>query len=66
VAAVRERLPEAERPVLDLILSGERKNHVYAEAYGVAHLPPEERDRVVNRLKDKIKHQLKRAGGGRG
>jgi hypothetical protein len=60
--SVREGLTEPEARVLELMLRGERKMDVFAEAYGVADRPREERRRVVKQVKDRLKKRLERAG----
>jgi hypothetical protein len=63
-AAVWAALSEVERRALELLLQGERRNEVFAQECGLAHLPKAERDREVKRLKDRVKARVKRAGGG--
>jgi RNA polymerase sigma-70 factor, ECF subfamily len=60
---VRDKLSETDRRALELILQKERRNAVYAELYGLGHLPAREQERVVKRHKDRLKKLLKRAGG---
>lgn len=60
-AAVRAGLSDAEMRGLLLLLAGERSNASWAEACGLAHLPPDEQDRAVKRLKDRLKKRLERA-----
>jgi hypothetical protein len=60
--SVREGLTGPEGRVLELMLWGERKSDVYAEAYGVADRLLEERRRVIKQIKNKLKKRLERAG----
>jgi hypothetical protein len=60
--AVRRKLPEADLRALELILRKERRTAVYAELYGLQHLPAKEQFRAVKRNKDRLKNILKRAG----
>ena len=60
VLPVRRGLLEAELRVLDLMLRGERKAAVFAEALGILHLPVKEQRMEVKRVKDKLKMRLKR------
>ncbi len=61
--AVRGRLSETDLHALELIVQKERRHAVYAELYGLLHLPAEEQERTVKRHKDRLKKVLKRAGG---
>jgi RNA polymerase sigma-70 factor (ECF subfamily) len=61
--SVRRKLSEADVRALELILRKERRHGVYAELYGLHHLPMEEQERIVKRHKDRLKKVLKRAGG---
>jgi DNA-directed RNA polymerase specialized sigma24 family protein len=51
-----------EQSVIRLMLDGERSREVYADALGVSHLPTAERNRKVDRVKDRLKKRLQRAG----
>jgi hypothetical protein len=62
--SVSERFTPGEKRVLELMLAGERNNSVFAEALGIADWPPEERDREVKKVKDRIKKRLERGGPG--
>jgi RNA polymerase sigma factor (sigma-70 family) len=66
VAAVREGLSEAELRVLDLMLQGERKTAVFAEALGITHLPGNLQRTEVKRAKDKLKKRIERETSGDG
>lgn len=59
---VRRELPETDRRALELILQKERRTSVYAELYGLLHLPAKEQRAEVKRHKDRLKNVLKRAG----
>ena len=61
--SVRQGLSEAETRVLELLLQKERRTARYAEALGILHLSPEEQEREVKRVKDRLKKRLERAGG---
>lgn len=61
--AVRRRLSATDLSALELMLQKERRNAVYAELYGLLHLPAAEQERTVKRHKDRLKKVLKRAGG---
>jgi RNA polymerase sigma-70 factor (ECF subfamily) len=61
--AVRRKLSETDLRALELILQKERRNVVFAELYGLLHLPVEEQEQSVKRHKDRLKKMLKRAGG---
>ena len=54
-------LSAAEKRVLELMLSGEKKTAVLAQAYGIGDLPKEERKRQIKRLTDKLKKRIQRA-----
>ncbi len=60
--SVKGRLSETDLRALQLILQKERRHAVFAELYGLAHLPPQEQKRAVKRHKDRLKRMLKRAG----
>jgi hypothetical protein len=61
--SVRRRLSETDLRALELMLEKERRDAVYAELYGLLHLPVDEQKRSVKRHKDRLKKVLKRAGG---
>jgi RNA polymerase sigma-70 factor (ECF subfamily) len=61
--SVRRKLSETDLRALELILQRERRNAVFAELYGLRHLPTEEQERIVKRHKDRLKKVLQRAGG---
>jgi hypothetical protein len=58
-AAVAE-LDEADRRAVELMRDGERDTDVFAEVFGVADRPADERKAIVKREKDRIKARLKR------
>jgi hypothetical protein len=60
--SVRQELSETDLCALELILQKEHKTSVYAELYGLLHLPAEEQRSEVKRHKDRLKSVLKRAG----
>lgn len=62
VTQENEKLSEPERRVMDLLQKGERRTAVFAEAFGVSHLPLQEQRREVKRVKDRLKIRLRRAG----
>lgn len=61
--SVRRKLSETDLRALELILQKERRDAVFAELYGLLHLPKAEQKRSVKRHKDRLKKVLKRAGG---
>jgi RNA polymerase sigma-70 factor (ECF subfamily) len=61
-ASLRRRLSETDLRALELMLQKERRNDVYAELFGLMHLPAQERKRMVKRHKDRLKQMVKRAG----
>jgi RNA polymerase sigma-70 factor (ECF subfamily) len=61
--SVRRKLSETDLHALELVLRKERRTAVYAELYGLLHLPAAEQERTVKRHKDRLKKVLKRAGG---
>jgi hypothetical protein len=61
LAAVRQRLTDAECLVLDRMLEGERRTEVFAALLGIGDRPPAEQRMVVKRLKDKIDVRLRRS-----
>ncbi len=60
VAPTRDGLTEAESRALDLVLQGERKTAVFAEALGIADLPQNDQRAEVKRVKDKLKKRIER------
>lgn len=60
--AVTVGLTNSEREVLKLHIGHERKTVTYAQAMGIADLPPEEQQIQVKRLRDKLDKRLRRAG----
>ncbi len=63
-ASVREGLTECETRALELMLQGERRTSVYAEACGLAGLPAEQQEREVKRIKGRLTKRIQRAGEG--
>src|SRR5262249_28260279 len=63
VAPARDGLRDGESRALDLILQGERKTAVFAEALGITHLPTSVQRTEVKRVKDKLKKRLERKTG---
>jgi hypothetical protein len=59
--SVRRRLSETDLRALGLVLRRERRSTVYAELYGLLHLPAAEQRKEVKRHKDRLKGVLKRA-----
>jgi hypothetical protein len=60
VAPARHGLSEAEARALDLLIDGQRKTALFAEALGISDLPEAEQKIQVKRVKDKLKIRLKR------
>jgi hypothetical protein len=60
--SMRRSVSETDRIALEMILQMERRSAVYAELYGLAHLPAKEQRSEVKRHKDRLKYMLKRAG----
>lgn len=60
--AVTVGLTDSEQEVLKLHMCHERKTAMYAQAMGIADLPPEEQQVQVKRLRDKLDKRLRRAG----
>jgi DNA-directed RNA polymerase specialized sigma24 family protein len=60
-ADVLEGLTPAEARALELMQLGERKTSVYARVLGLSDRPPDEQQRDVKRVKDKLKKRLERA-----
>ena len=65
-APVREGLSDAESRALELLLDGERKTAVFAEALGIGHLPTTDQRAEVKRVKDKLKKRIQRETSGDG
>lgn len=66
LSTVRAGLPEAEQQVLQLMLDGERRTAYFARALRIEHLPKDEQEAAVKRVKDKLKNRLRRARGEHG
>jgi RNA polymerase sigma-70 factor, ECF subfamily len=60
--SIRRKLSETDQNALELIVHNERRTSVFAELYGLAHLPAREQRSEVKRHKDRLKNMLKRAG----
>jgi hypothetical protein len=60
--SVTQGLSETDRRALALIVQKERRTAVFAELYGLQHLPAKEQRTEVKRHKDRLKNLLKRAG----
>ena len=60
VSAVWARLTQVERKVFGLIVKGEDRTEVLAEAAHVSHLPRLERQREVKRITNRIFQRLRR------
>ena len=57
---VRQGLSTGEQRVLELMVQGERKTTVFAQALGIADRSPSEQEAEVKRVKDKLKKRLER------
>jgi DNA-directed RNA polymerase specialized sigma24 family protein len=57
---LRAMLPGPEQQVLDLLLEGERDTCIFAAALQLEHLPPQEQETEVKRVKDRIKKRIAR------
>jgi DNA-directed RNA polymerase specialized sigma24 family protein len=55
-------LSPGEVQALALVECGERRTELYASALGISHLPPEQQQAEVKRVKDRLKARLKRVG----
>ena len=55
-------LSPGEAQALGLVQCGERRTELYAVALGISHLPPDQQQAEVKRVKDRLKVRLKRAG----
>jgi len=62
-ASLLEGLTEIEKRVYELLMQGARKREEFAAACEVTDLSVEEQAKEVNRVKDRLKRRLKRAGG---
>ena len=60
--SVAESLSPPDRRVLELMLAGERRDAVYAEALGLGGLPAGDQQRDVKRAKDRVKKRVLRGG----
>lgn len=58
----RQSLTPEEAACLDLMQQGERRTDRFADALGIGHLPAKEQRTIVYRMKDKLKHRVKRTG----
>ena len=66
IPVVNDGLSEGESRVLDLIMQGERKTTIFAQALGIDHLQKKEKTDEVNRVKNKIKKRIQRGKTGDG
>jgi hypothetical protein len=64
LAGVRRGLTVGEQKALELMLEGERKTTVFAQALGIDHLPKEMQEDQVQRVKDKLKKRIERGRHG--
>jgi RNA polymerase sigma-70 factor (ECF subfamily) len=62
--AVAEGCSPQEKRVLDLMRAGERRTSAYADAVDAGGQPSEEQERVVKRVKDRLKKRIERGGPG--
>jgi RNA polymerase sigma-70 factor (ECF subfamily) len=62
LASIKANCTAAEWRVLELMLAGERRDAVFAEALDVGDRPDEEQAREVKRVKDRLKKRLEREG----
>jgi hypothetical protein len=60
LAPVRQGLSAGEQAVLDLMVQGERKTSVFAQALGIEALSRNEQETEVYRVKDKLKKRIER------
>ena len=60
--SLRKKLSQTELRGVELILRKERRSQVFAELYGLLHLPEKEQLRQVKRIKDRLTKMMKRAG----
>lgn len=60
--AARASFSPDEQAVLALMLGGERRTSAFAAVLGLSDRPPEEQERAVKRVKDRIRMRLKRGG----
>jgi hypothetical protein len=61
---VRDGLTEKEVGALDLLLEGEKKTAAFAGVLGICHLPSQEQEAEVKRVKDKLNKRIQRARAG--
>jgi hypothetical protein len=64
LSRVKDGLGEEEVRVLDLMLDGERKTAVFAQALGKGHLPKKDQKVEVKRIKDMLKKRIERGNNG--
>jgi Sigma-70 region 2 len=60
IPVVSDDLSDGESQVLDLMLQGERKTTIFAQALGIDHLPKKEKTAEVHRVKNKLKKRIDR------
>jgi hypothetical protein len=66
VTVVRDGLTEGESRMLDLLLQGEKKTAVFAQALGITDLEKTAQQRKVKRVRDKLQKRIKRETSGDG
>jgi RNA polymerase sigma-70 factor (ECF subfamily) len=59
-AELDARLTPMERVVAELMIEGERRTAVFAQALGIVHLSQDEQRQEVKRVKDRLKKRLRR------
>jgi DNA-directed RNA polymerase specialized sigma24 family protein len=64
LASVRAGLSDGELRCLDLLMQGERKTSLFAQALGIEHLPTEDQEADVKKVKDKLKKRIERRDHG--
>jgi RNA polymerase sigma factor (sigma-70 family) len=57
--------PGSDQVLVRMMMDGERRTSAFAEVLGISNLPVPEQRRTVKQHKDRLKQQLKRAGGKR-
>ncbi|HLZ71483.1 MAG TPA: hypothetical protein VKV26_16395 [Dehalococcoidia bacterium] len=64
--SLEDGLTPVEARVMEMIRDKVRRTAEYAEVMGITHLPRREQAELVNNMKDKLKHRIRRAGVGDG
>jgi DNA-directed RNA polymerase specialized sigma24 family protein len=59
--AVLEKLTDVERRVWELMQLGEHRSSAFAEVMGITHLPKDEKEAEIQRVKDRVGKRMKRA-----